>query len=121
AAGGRYDGLVEELGGSHSPAVGFGAGMERAVLALEAQGALDARGDGLQVFVVSLGEAARAHAVALAATLRGLGVATGIDYRDRPELERSLKGQMKAAGRSGAAFAVILGDEEIARGVAAIK
>lgn len=121
AAGGRYDGLVEELGGPPTPAVGFGAGMERAVLALERAGKAVVESDRIDAYVVSLGEEARRAAVSLAWRLRQRGVAVAYDYRDPAGGERSLRAQMKAAGKAGAPWVVIVGDGELARSAVAIK
>lgn len=121
AAGGRYDGLAEELGGSSTPAVGFGAGMERAVLMLKSTAAAEAGADPVDVFVISLGAKTRPDAVGIADRLRRRGVATRIDYRESLAEERSMKAQMKAAGKSGASLAVILGEDELTRGVATLK
>jgi len=121
AAGGRYDGLTEELGGPPTPAVGFGAGMERAVLMLKEIAAASDGAGAVDVFVASLGASARPEAIRIADRLRKKGVATRIDYRDRLGEERSLKAQLKAAGKSGAGFVVILGEDELARGVATLK
>lgn len=124
AAGGRYDGLSEELGGPKAPAVGFGAGVERAYLMLQAQ-----QGDAsnqttvrpVDAFVVSLGEAARQAAVTMAWRLRTAGVSTALDYQEPGAGGRSMRAQMKAADRSGARFALIVGEEELAKGVVAVK
>ena len=120
AAGGRYDGLAEELGGPPTPAVGFGAGMERAVLMLKSA-AGGAPGRAVDVFVASLGAKARPEALKVAERLRRSGIATRVDYRTDLVEERSLKSQLKAADKSGAIFAVIVGEDELARGAATLK
>ena len=113
AAGGRYDGLVEELGGPPAPAVGFALGMERlAALVPEAGG----DEDGVQVFVAPLGESARARVPAVLHGLRRAGVRAEADYQGR-----SLKAQMRRADRMGARFAAMLGDDELARGVILLR
>lgn len=115
--GGRYDGLVEELGGPPTPGIGFGIGTERCLLALEQ---LDRRlplDDERPVAIVApLGEAARPAAVRLLHALRAAGVASDMDYAGR-----SLKAQMRAADRLQAGCVVMLGDNEIASGSATLK
>ncbi len=112
--GGRYDGLVEALGGPPSPAVGFGIGIERLLLACEAEGSPARAARLVDVFVVDVvgGESARrwTHELRLA----GIGA-------DRAFDGRSLKAQMRLADRSGAEIAVIVGPEEKAAGKAAIR
>lgn len=118
AGGGRYDGLVEELGGPPTPGVGFGSGIERILLAAEALG-VDRDWPLAQerpVFVITLGEAARPHGVTLLAALRRAGIAADTDYQGR-----SMKAQMRAANRVNARLALILGEDEIARGEATLK
>ena len=110
--GGRYDGLVRQLGGPDRAGIGFAAGLERLVLAMS-EGPAAAIPD---AFVVALGEAARPAAHLLARDLRHAGVHTLIDYD-----VRSLRAQMKRADRSGARRALILGDDEIARGEVTVK
>ena len=114
--GGRYDGLMESLGGHARPGIGFGLGVDRALLACEAEGLTvgdDARCD---VFLVPIGDAARRRLALLGAELRAAGVRVDIAYDGR-----GIKGAMKAADRSGASFAVILGDKDIELGVAQVK
>ncbi len=103
SGGGRYDGLIEEIGGPATPAVGFGAGLERLVLALEDAG-VTAEPPALDVFVAVEPEASRTAALALVQQLREAGLATDTDYAGR-----SLKGQLTQAGRTGAATTVIVG------------
>lgn len=113
-AGGRYDGLIEQLGGQPSPGIGFGSGIERVLLACDAEGVFPAPDSRVQCFVVDTtgGEAA----TALCQVLREAGVAT-----DRAYDARSMKAQMKAASRSGARFAVIIGEDEKAAGTATVR
>ncbi len=112
--GGRYDGLVRELGGPDMPGLGWAAGIERLLLA---GGALDETAPPrLDVYVVTLGEAARRDALPLVQRLRGAGLAVGWDPAGH-----GLGGQMKRAGRSGARFAVLVGDDERERGTTTIK
>ncbi|MHB8868458.1 MAG: histidine--tRNA ligase [Thermoleophilia bacterium] len=114
--GGRYDDLVETIGGPPTPGVGFGTGVERILLAL-ARSRDDLPGKrGPAAYVVALGEDARPEGFRLAHELRARGLSTDLDYAGR-----SAKGQMKQAGRSGARFAVILGEEESTRASATLK
>lgn len=121
AAGGRYDGLAEELGGPPTPAVGFGAGIERAVLLLKRLEGAQAAKEGVDVFLASLGAGGREAAMALAQKLRAEGFATRIDYRDPAAGERSLRSQLKAADKAGARLVVIAGEDELARGSVTLK
>lgn len=115
--GGRYDGLVEALGGKPTPGVGFAAGMERVLLTLEALGIDAASGrQRLDIFIATLGDAARPAGLKLMYDLRRAGFASDIDY-----LGRSLKAQMKYAGKQGARYVAILGEDELRNGVAALK
>lgn len=114
--GGRYDGLVEECGGPPTPAVGFAVGMERVLLSLETRGVLRNEPPAPQVYVAALGDAARSRGLELAFSLRNQGVGAEFDYESR-----SLKAQMRSAQRSGAAYVLILGDEELAAGHAVVK
>ena len=116
AGGGRYDGLVEELGGNPTPAVGFAAGLERVLLALEQQNLLPERPPAADVFLIALGEAAAAAAFPLLHDLRQGGVRALMDYEGR-----SMKAQMKQANKSGARYAVILGEDELARHEAVVR
>lgn len=112
--GGRYDGLVERLGGPSVPGVGFGSGVERLLLACAAEDVGDLDGPGLDVFVVDVagGQAARD----LTDELRRAGLAA-----DRAFDGRSLKAQLKHADRSGARLACIVGPEELSAGVVTVR
>ena len=114
--GGRYDGLIETCGGPATPGVGFAGGMERLLLALAAADRSPRVEQGIAVFLAPLGAAAKEAAVRLAHEFRLAGLAADLDY-----LDRSLKAQLREADRQGARFAVILGDEELARRVATVK
>ena len=116
AGGGRYDGLVEELGGSPTPAVGFAAGMERVLLALTQQNLLPEEPPAADVFIIALGAAAGAAAFPLLHDLRRGGVRALMDY-----VGRSMKAQMKQANKAGARYAVILGEDELRSGTAALR
>jgi histidyl-tRNA synthetase len=111
-AGGRYNGLVSELGGPDVPGIGFGSGVERILLAAASH---EARAS-LGVFFVTLAPEARTLAMSLASALRAEGVPCDLDYAGR-----SAKGQFRQADRSGAAFAAIIGEEELARGVCTLR
>ena len=112
--GGRYDRLAQEMGGPAAPSIGFGSGIERLLLACDAEGVLPVPAARLDVFVVDLvGVAGTAR---LLAELRESGLAA-----DRAYGGRSLKKQMTAADRSGARWAVIIGSSEVERGVVAVR
>jgi len=114
--GGRYDGLSESIGGPPLPGVGWAVGVDRTVLALEAEGVELVPPGRVRVFAVPLGEAARRELVRLVARLREAGVAADLAYG-----QRGMKGAMKAADRSGAAPAIVAGDRDLAAGVAQVK
>jgi histidyl-tRNA synthetase len=103
--GGRYDGLIEQIGGAPTPGVGWGSGLERIALAMREQPQPSRAPD---VYVVSFSDAARAAAFGVAQDLRGVGLAAELDLAGR-----SPKGQLKQAGRSGAPLAVLLGLDEL--------
>jgi histidyl-tRNA synthetase len=111
-AGGRYNGLVSELGGPDMPGIGFGSGVERILLAAASHEASTS----IDVFFVTLAPEARTLAMRLASALRGEGVACDLDYADR-----RAKGQFRQADRSGAAYAVILGEDELRQGVCTVR
>jgi histidyl-tRNA synthetase len=113
--GGRYDRLVEEIGGPSTPAVGFSAGIERILLALKSDKALEAGGPGVDVYVADMGEDASAAAYALAGRLRA-------EYRVWLEFEpRKLERQLRAASRLRARFTAIIGTDEMATASVRIK
>lgn len=112
--GGRYDGLVEQLGGPPTPGIGFGSGVERMLLALDAEGAFPAPESTLDVFVVDATDGSAARDIT--AELRAAGLRA-----DRAFDGRSMKSQMKAAGRSAAPVAVIVGESEAADGTATVR
>ena len=114
--GGRYDGLAEAIGGPHVPGIGWALGVERTILALAAEGLEPPVEQALSVFVVPLGAAAKSYAVGLVGRLRAAGIACDLAYGDR-----GMKGAMKAADRSGAAYAVVVGDRDLESGQAQIK
>jgi histidyl-tRNA synthetase len=109
-AGGRYDGLIESLGGPHTPAVGWAAGIERLSMLIAAPAAARP-----EAALVPLGAAAEAAAIGIAAGLRRAGIACEMAYRG------NMKRRMQKADSSGARFAIIIGDDELARGEASVK
>ncbi|MCX4091166.1 histidine--tRNA ligase [Nocardia sp. alder85J] len=114
--GGRYDGLMAELGGQPLSGIGFGLGVDRTVLALAAEGRSAPGPARVDVFGVSLGDAAKQRLVVLAGQLRAAGVRVDLAYGGR-----GVKGAMKAADRSGAAFALVLGDRDLTEGEIGLK
>ena len=105
--GGRYDGLMAQLGGANLSGIGFGIGVDRTVLACEAEGVALPDSFFLDLFIVPISEKGKRMALRLAEELRAASVAVDIAYGDR-----SLKGGMKAADKSGARFSLVLGDDE---------
>nr|WP_271211325.1 histidine--tRNA ligase [Rhodococcus wratislaviensis]GLK37219.1 histidine--tRNA ligase [Rhodococcus wratislaviensis] len=114
--GGRYDGLMAQLGGQPLSGIGFGLGVDRTVLALAAEGKTAGSTARCEVFGVPLGEEAKAKLVVIAQQLRAQGIRVDLAYGNR-----GVKGAMKAADRSGAALALVLGDRDIADGTVGIK
>lgn len=114
--GGRYDGLVEELGGQPMPALGFGLGLERLLLIMEAQQIELPGQEPCEIYVASLGEAASVAAFKLVNELHRCGVPAACDLNDR-----TLKAQMKYADKIGSRFSLVLGDDELASGKAMLK
>lgn len=116
AGGGRYDGLIEEIGGKPTPAVGFATGLERVLLALEKQGLLPEQDRKTDGFVIALGDAAQFPAFGLLGKLRRAGLKVGMDYAGR-----SMKAQMKQANKAGARYALIIGEEEVKESCVQLK
>ncbi len=114
--GGRYDGLVDELGGGYVPACGFALGMERLLLTMEEQGIEIENNQKLKLYVGHIGDENSFYAQKLVAELRELGVCA-----DRDHLGRSVKAQMKYANKLGVKYSLILGDDEIAQKRAKLK
>ncbi len=114
--GGRSAGLVEECGGPPTPGVGVACGMERCVLAAQANAADQEYQAGLDVFIVSLGDAAREKAFEMAHSMRRAGLAVDFDM-----IGRGLKAQMRYADKMRARFVAIIGDDELAAGEATVK
>lgn len=114
--GGRYDGLMAQLGGQPLSGIGFGLGVDRTLLALAAEGVTVGETSRVDVFGVPLGEAALDALVPVAGALRAAGVRVDLAYGGR-----GLKGAMKAADRSGARFALVLGERDLEAGVVGLK
>jgi histidyl-tRNA synthetase len=114
--GGRYDHLVEEVGGPYTPGVGFGMGLERLLLILEAKGIEIPKPSDCDVFIATLGDRARLEGLKLADTLRGKGSRVLTDV-----MGRGLKAQLKYADRSGAGYTVVIGDDELDKGVVTLR
>lgn len=119
-AGGRYDGLAEAIGGPPLPGVGWALGVDRTLLALDAEGVPVSGGAPPGVFFVPLGPVAKARCVPLVHALRQAGASADLAY-DGPSGPKGLKGAMKAADRSGALLAVVLGERDLEAGVAQVK
>jgi histidyl-tRNA synthetase len=114
--GGRYDGLMEQLGGQALSGIGFGLGVDRALLAAEAEGVIASDEFVSDLFIIPLGEPAKVHALTIAATLRKTGKVVEIAFGDR-----ALKGAMKGADKSGATYVIVLGESEISSGTVELK
>ncbi|MEI3596592.1 MULTISPECIES: histidine--tRNA ligase [unclassified Oceanobacillus] len=116
AGGGRYNGMIEEFGGPTTPAIGFGMGLERLLMALEAEGVEIPDTDKLDCYVVAVGKEAEQAAVRLVHDLRANGVQVDKDYQ-----MRKMKGQLKAADRYEAKYVLILGEEEVSNNTVTVK
>ncbi len=114
--GGRYDGLVEMLGGNPTPAVGFGMGIERLLNVMDAEGIVIPEPAGPDVFVCTLGNASRDFVRTLVYELKAKGISAQYDLNDR-----GLKAQMKYADKIGARFTAVIGDSELERGACVIR
>ena len=114
--GGRYDGLMEQLGGQSLSGIGFGLGVDRALLAAEAEGVIGSDSFVSDLFIIPLGEKAKVQALTIASSLRDKGKKVEIAFGDR-----ALKGAMKGADKNGAMHVIVLGDSEISSGTALLK
>ncbi|WP_296134430.1 histidine--tRNA ligase [uncultured Corynebacterium sp.] len=115
--GGRYDGLMAQLGGQELSGIGYGLGVDRTVLALEAEGvSLDGVDERVAVFGVAMGAAAKKKMAVIINDLRKAGISADMSFGDR-----GLKGAMKGADRANARFALVLGDQELEAGTVALK
>ena len=115
--GGRYDGLMAQIGGPDLSGIGYGLGVDRAVLALEAEGVeLEEASHRVDVFGIAIGDEARVKMSKLIDELRAAGVSADMSYG-----QRGLKGSMKGADRAGAKYALVLGERELEAGEVAVK
>ena len=114
--GGRYDGLIEQLGGNPTPALGFAMGLERLIMTMESKGAEFAPAKKCDLYIASMGEAAQNKAIVLAKQLRDEGYFVEFDT-----MNRGLKPQMKYANKIGATFTIVLGDNELETSSAKLK
>ena len=114
--GGRYDGLIEQLGGQHTPALGFGMGLERLLLVMDKQNCDYLAPKKCDIYFATMGDEALEKAMSLTAQLREFGYFAEYDL-----MGRGLKAQMKYANKIGAAFTMVLGDNELADGKAKLK
>ncbi len=114
--GGRYDGLVEEMGGSPTPGLGFGLGMDRIMLALEEGKVEFPEEDRCEVYIAAMGDKAQVKALELVDRLHRCGIIADCDI-----CGRGLKAQMKYAGKIGAKFSMVLGEDELSSGSAVLK
>ncbi len=114
--GGRYDGLMGEIGGQDITGIGFGIGLDRALLAVEAEGVVIPENFVSDLFIIPMGVAAKSAALKYAAELRAAGFKVELAFGDR-----ALKTAMKIADKSGARYSLVIGDEEMASGVVEVK
>ncbi len=114
--GGRYDGLVEEIGGPPTPGIGFGMGIERLLLSIESAGVDMPRQRQCDVYVCSMGEEAAMKSFSIASELRESGVKAECDH-----MGRSMKAQLKYANKIGAPWVIIIGEDEINKGAAVVR
>jgi histidyl-tRNA synthetase len=116
--GGRYDGLAEDIGGAATPGVGFGSGIERIILGMKEQGVTLPPAEPLPVLVTHFGGATKTAAAKLAFQLRGVGIGARLAFARR---NRSMKSQMREANNHGARYVLIVGEEELARGMVTVR
>ena len=114
--GGRYDGLMAELGGQSLSGIGFGLGVDRALLAAEAEGVINENSFVSDLFIIPLGDVAKEMAMKIASQLRDAGKSIEIAFGDR-----ALKGAMKGADKSGARYVIVLGESEISSATVELK
>ena len=114
--GGRYDGLMGDIGGQDITGIGFGIGLDRALLAVEAEGVVIPETFVSDLFIIPMGQAAKSAALKYAADLRAAGFKVELAFGDR-----ALKTAMKIADKSGARYSLVIGDEEMASGVVEVK
>ncbi|XYQ03945.1 histidine--tRNA ligase [Bacillus safensis] len=116
AGGGRYDGLVEGIGGPESPGIGFAMSIERFLSAIDAEGIELPLQDGIDLYIAALGDEAKDYSVSLLNRLRKEGISSEMDYTGK-----KLKGQFKAADRLKAKFIAVLGEDELAQQIVNVK
>ena len=114
--GGRYDGLVKELGGTETCGIGFAAGIERLLLLMENTGVEIPKDDGVQIYIASMGEQAQEKAFCLVKSLRENGIIAELDH-----MERGIKAQFKYADKIGAKYVGVIGSDELEKGIIKIK
>jgi len=114
--GGRYDGLIEQLGGPGTPGIGFGMGLERVIMEQETRGTGEMAPPPYQLFIATLGEAARLAGLKLSERLRGQGIACDIDHA-----ARSLKAQFKYANKVAAPYVTVLAEDELESGMVKLR
>ncbi|ALS74268.1 histidine--tRNA ligase [Planococcus rifietoensis] len=116
AGGGRYNGLVEDLGGPESPGIGFAMSIERLLLALEMEKVEIGQDQSLDAYVIAMDAASKKKAVSIVRDLRANGISADMDFTDR-----KMKAQMKSADRKKARFVIVIGESELESGKAAVK
>lgn len=116
AGGGRYNGLVEDLGGPESPGIGFAMSIERLLLALEMEKVEIGQDQTLDAYVIAMDAESKKKAVATVRDLRATGISADMDFSDR-----KMKAQMKSADRKNARFVIVIGETELQSGKAAVK
>lgn len=116
AGGGRYNGLVEDLGGPESPGIGFAMSIERLLLALEMEKVEIGQDRSLDAYVIAMDAASKKKAVSIVRDLRASGISADMDFTDR-----KMKAQMKSADRKKARFVIVIGESELESGKAAVK
>jgi len=114
--GGRYDGLIEQLGGEPTPGIGFGSGIERIIMSMKQQGIEPEPLPTQPVFLAHFGETARLEAIKLTFALREKGIGAILSFGSK-----SMKAMMRDANRRGARFVLLIGDDELAQNAVAVK
>lgn len=114
--GGRYNGLVEDLGGPESPGIGFAMSIERLLLALQMENVEIGKSNNLEIYVVAMDESTKKKAFSVVKDLRSKGISADMDFNGR-----KVKAQMKSADRKGAAFVIVIGETELESGKVALK
>lgn len=115
-AGGRYDGLIEELGGKHMPSLGFAMGIERVLMVMDAQGVEIPQPEPCSLYIAAMGDGAKIKAFKLLKEVREMGINAETDV-----VGRGLRAQMKYADKIGALYSMVIGDNELAENKATVK